>query len=194
MNTPSPHGELIQALLPPVSYDPQGPLLGASCTADGYTLDRSYAAAQSVLQGLIPFQDITWLAAYEAVYALPQACFEGEATLDERIIQLSIALRERYGVSREFYYWLGAVLGYSLTIEECSPFVASSCAGQFLYDTPWQYAWRVRTLESPRRFFRVGRSHAGDPLQTWGDARFECIFRKFAPAYTIVHFAYGNGD
>ena len=190
----SPHGELIRALLPPVSYDPLGAHVAASCTADGLALDRVYGASGKVLLGLEPFRDTDWLADYERVYGLPGPCFSGELSLDERIRQLALALRERRGISREFYLWLAGVFGYAVTIEEHSAFTAGSSAGQGLYNDFWRYVWTVRTVETPWRAFCAGRNSGGDALRIWGDDRFECIFRSFSPAYTVVHFAYGSNN
>jgi uncharacterized protein YmfQ (DUF2313 family) len=175
-----------------VSYDPLGERAAASCTADGLTLDRACAATEDVLLGLHPFRDIPWLEDYERVYGLPGPCFTGAPSLDERIVQLAVALRERRGVSREFYYWLAGVFGYSITIREYRPFIAGSKAGDPLSNGLWRYVWTIRARETPVRAFRAGRSNAGEPLRVWGDDRFECIFRSLAPAHTVLYFSYGE--
>ena len=190
----SPHGELLRALLPPVSYDPNAERVARSLTADGLTLDRVHAASMDVLNGLRPFQFLAWMERYEEVYGLPMPCFYGPLTMDERILQLAIALKERAGISASFYYWLAEIFGYSITIEEFTPFVAGSCAGQALSNGNWKYAWSVRTLETPVRQFRAGRNSAGDPLKQWGDERFECLFKHFAPAHVVTLFAYGQKE
>jgi uncharacterized protein YmfQ (DUF2313 family) len=222
----SPHGLLLRALLPPVSYDSGAALVALSCTADGLTLDRVRDAALEVLRGLDPFKDYGWLADYERVYGLPNPCFTGPLSLDMRIIQLAIALKERAGINREYYIWLAAVFGYEIDIHEYKPFRAGSKAGDPLTNGDWRYVWVVnvkiygtsqetvhytpfragskagdsltnyywdnyqRTKGNIGRHFRAGRSTAGEPLRQWGDDFFECVFRRAAPAHTILHFAY----
>lgn len=187
----SPHGRLLRALLPPQSYDPNADNISLSCEADGLTLDRVYSDAQTILDGLDPFAHQAWLADYERVYGLPDECTPTNAPLDVRLRQLAIALRERRGISREHYYWLAAALGYAITIEEYRPFVAGSRAGEDLFNGDWRYVWVVRAANSGVRRFAAGRSTAGEPLQAWGNELFECVFRRLAPAHTLVHFAYG---
>ena len=188
----SPHGALLRELLPPVSYDPAGALVAESCEADGLTLDLVYATALEILRGLAPLESVEWLPDYERVYGLPDECTPEGADLDLRLRQLAIALRERRGISREYYYWLAAVLGYEISVEEYLPFVAGSRAGEGLYNSDWYYAWLIRATGTGVRHFAAGRGCAGDPLQSWGDGLFECVFRRLAPAHTLVHFAYGD--
>ena len=176
--------------MPPVSYDVNADLLAKSLTVDGLALDRAHAHAENVLSGLTPFKHLGWLEAYEREYGLPDACFSGPLTLDERINQLAVALREEGGISREFYLWLAAVFGYALKIREFKPFRAGSKAGEPLTNGLWRYAWVLHSSGTRIRAFRAGRSRAGEPLRVWGDTRFECLFRKHAPAHTVLHFAY----
>ena len=192
MTLQSPHARLLRALLPPQSYDPNADNVGLSTEANGLTLDRAYLDALDVLRGLDPFAAQEWLADYERVYGLPDACTPADASLDVRLRQLAVALRERRGISREYYYWLAAVLGYSIEIEEYRPFVAGSRAGEPLFNGDWYYAWLIRATSTGTRHFAAGRSCAGEPLQAWGNELFECVFRRLAPAHTIVHFAYGH--
>ena len=188
----SPHARLLRALLPPASYDPNGEGVGRSTEADGLTLDRTYSAALDILNGLDPFAHQEWLEDYERVYGLPDECAPAGAPLDVRLRQLAIAARERRGISRAYYYWLAAVLGYDIAIEEYRPFVSGSLCGTPLYGEDWQYAWIVRARDVGVRRFVAGRSCAGEPLQAWGNELFECVFRRLAPAHTLVHFAYGD--
>lgn len=192
MTCTSPHARLLRALLPPQSYDPNAAEVALSCEADGLTLDRVYLDSLAVLNGLDPFANPEWLADYERVYGLPDECTPDNASLDMRLRQLAVALRERRGISRAYYYWLASVLGYDIVIEEYRPFVSGSRSGEALYNGDWQYAWLIRAASTGVRRFQAGRSAAGEPLQAWGNELFECVFRRLAPAHTLVHFAYGD--
>lgn len=185
------HADLLRALLPPVSYDANADGIAQSLTADGLALDRAAAAASTVLLGLVPFKHLAWLAAYEAEYGLPDECFSGERSLDARITQLAVALREEGGISQGFYEWLAAVFGYGKPeIQEFRPFRAGSRAGDSLTNGNWRYVWIIRTSGEYPRTFRAGRSCAGEALRTWGDITFECLFKKHGPAHALLHFAY----
>ena len=186
----SPHGELLRVLMPPVSYDTNADAMAQSLTADGLTLDRANKDAGNALLGLTPTKSLAWLEAYEKEYGLPDDCFTGPLSLDERITQLAIAMREEGGISREFYTWLASMFGYSLAIREFKPFRAGSKAGDALTNGNWRYVWILHTDGIYSRSFRAGRSCAGEPLRSWGNAAFECLFAKHAPAHTLLHFSY----
>lgn len=186
----SPHGELLRALMPPVSYDVNVENIAQSLTVDGLALDRAQANAEKALLGLNPFKSLAWIEVYEKEYGLPDDCFTGSLTLDERITQLVIALRERGGISHKFYAEFAAIFGYTLEIQEFRPFRAGSKAGDALTNGNWRYVWILRTSGTYIRTFRAGRSCAGESLRSWGNAVFECLFKKHAPAHTKLHFAY----
>lgn len=187
----SPHGDLLRALLPPVSYDAGAHGVATACTLTGLALDRADVAASNTLRGLSPFSSPAWFGAYEEVYNLPHACVAGLGGLDARVAGLARALRERGGISRAYYLWLAQVYGYAVTIKEYRPFTAGSRAGEPLSNGAWRYVWVVQAAQTPVRTFRAGRSCAGEPLRSWGDTGFECLFRDAAPAHTLIHFSYG---
>ena len=190
----SPHGRLLRALLPPQSYDPNADNVSLSVEADGLTLDRAYADALTLTNALNPFTFAQWLPDYERVYGLPDPCTPADAPLETRIRQLAVALQERRGISRRYYYWLAAVLGYEISIEEYLPFVAGSNAGNSLYNGNWRYVWVIRAQASGVQHFSAGRAVAGEPLRAWGDDLFECVFQRLAPAHTRLYFAYGEAS
>lgn len=203
------HAELLAQLLP-ASYALTGEIL-VELAAEGAALDKSLADSLLPFRGLTPAAVLEWLEDYERVYGLPGACRQQGLLLQERLALLAIALKERAGISRDYYVWLAAQLGYSITIEEYGQFKAGfSAAGDSLtnYQThftagssageslasgaPWQFVWVVHASDTPATQFRAGVSGAGEPLVSWSNTLLECAIRAAAPAHTAVHFAYGG--
>lgn len=204
------HAELLAMLLP-ASYALTGQI-EAELAAEGAALDTALAASLSPLRGLTPLEALEWLEDYERNYGLPGDCLQPSLLIQERLALLVIALAERAAINRDYYIWLAAQLGYTVTIEEYGQFKAGfSAAGDAItnYETlftagcragqslrqgaPWQYAWVVHVQGGePTTLFRAGVSAAGEPLASWSNQLLECAIRSAAPAHTVVHFAYGG--
>ena len=203
------HAELL-ALLLPNSYALTGQI-AAELAAEGASLDAVLAASLAPLRGLTPLQALEWLEDYERAYGLPGDCRQPGLLLQERLALLSIALVERSAINRDYFIWLAAQLGYTITIEEFGGFTAGfSAAGDRLTNSetlftagcragqplaqgaPWQYVWVVHAQGEPTTLFRAGVSAAGEPLVSWSNQLLECAIRNAAPAHTVVHFAYGG--
>ena len=93
------HKDLLAALLPPVSYDPNAEGVDRALTVEGAELDRVQAASAAVLGALRPWVWQQYLEDWERVYGLPGACSKGDQLLQERIAQLAVAFLERGGIS-----------------------------------------------------------------------------------------------
>lgn len=203
------HADLL-ALLLPASYALTGEI-SAELAAEGAVLDQALAVSLDPLRGLAPLQALEWLEDYESAYGLPGDCRQSGLLVQERLALLTVALAERAAITRDYYVWLAAQLGYAVTIEEFSGFKAGfSAAGDRLtnYESrfcagsrageslatgaPWQYVWLVRASDTPTTLFRAGVSAAGEPLASWTNTLLECAIRQAAPAHTTVHFVYGG--
>lgn len=186
------HANLLRGLLPPHSYDPNGPNISAQLEAEGATLDAALATAVRAVMGINPFRAMEWLEDWERTYGLPDACTRPDRPLQERIAALAITVQEQGGLSSAYYVRLAAMLGYTVTIREYTPFRAGSRAGDALTNGDWQWAWAVKAPAQTIHRFRAGRSAAGERLAHWGDELLECTLRRLAPAHTVVHFSYGG--
>ena len=185
------HKDLLAALLPPVSYDPNAEGVDLSLTVEGAELDRVQAASAAVLGALRPWQWQQYLPDWERVYGLPGACSKGDQLLQERIAQLAVAFLERGGISHAWLKRYAALAGYDITIDEFSPFKAGlSCAGDPLTNDDWSYAFRVNAPSDAPRVFKAGQSVAGEALRTWGDSILECIINQRKPAHAVALVAY----
>ncbi len=186
------HADLLALLLPPVSYAP-GERLDPELAAEGAALDTLHADAPRAARGINPFQAAEWIADYERVYGLPDACGLPGRTYQERLAALAFAVTERRGVSRAYFVRLAKLLGYDVTISEYKPFSAGSRAGDSLTNGGWRFAWCVHGPAVTVRRFAAGRSCAGEALAEWGDEHLECVMRRLKPAHTAVLFAYRPG-
>ncbi|GFK94411.1 hypothetical protein NNJEOMEG_02256 [Fundidesulfovibrio magnetotacticus] len=203
------HAELLAQLLPS-SYALTGPI-EAELAAEGAALDRALAVSLDPLRGLTPLQSLEWLEDYERCYGLPGHCRQPGLLIQERLALLTVALAERSAINRDYYVWLAAQLGYTITIQEFGQFLAGhSAAGDRLTNyegfftagsrageplrqgAPWQYVWVVHAGGEPTALFRAGVSAAGEPLASWSNALLECAIRAAVPAHTLFHFAYGG--
>lgn len=188
------HAQMLARLLPPEAYDPNQPNLEISLRAEGALLDKAYEDAYKLLRVIDPLRNREWLEDYERVYDLPNDIWPDDGTLENRILALAFAMREELGISKSFFIWLGSLLGYEIEIEEYSPFVAGSKAGQPLTNGDWVFVWIVKSKTSGVIKFRAGRGQAGQPLARWGNERLERIFNNLQAAYGKVYFSYGDSS
>lgn len=186
-----PHAELLRRLLPPDSYDPNGPKVHLSTEMEGRELDRALADLPHAVGALKPFTYREWIEDYERIYGLPNPCLRGDITYQERLQFVALAMRERSGISIDWLQTYAELVGYQVTITEFVPFRAGhSRAGDALTNDGWIYAFTVHAAGEIVRRFRAGRSTAGEKLRDWGEGPLECVINKYKPAHTVALFAY----
>ena len=186
-----PHAELLRRLLPPASYDPNGPKVHLSTELEGRELDRALADLPHAVGALKPFTYREWIEDYERIYGLPNPCLRGDITYQERLQFVALAMRERSGISIDWLQTYAELVGYQVTITEFVPFRAGhSRAGDALTNDGWIYAFTVHAAGEIVRRFRAGRSTAGEKLRDWGEGPLECVINKYKPAHTVALFAY----
>jgi len=129
---------------------------------------------------------------WERELALPGDCAPLEPSLMGRRDAVHSKLTERGGQSRQYFIDIAARLGFTITITEFRPFVASSLAGEVISNgTDWMYTWQVNAPAATVRPFVAG-SGAGEALASWGNALLQCAISEDKPAHTHVNFAYGG--
>lgn len=186
-----PHADLLRRLLPPVSYDPNGPKVHLSTEMEGRELDRVLADLPHAVGALKPFTYREWIEDYERIYQLPHACLRGDITYQERLQFVALAMRERAGISIDWLQQYAELAGYQVTITEFLPFRAGlSRTGDALTNGDWIYAFTVHAAGEIVRRFCAGRSTAGEKLRDWGEGPLECIINKYKPAHAVALFAY----
>jgi uncharacterized protein YmfQ (DUF2313 family) len=160
-------------------------------TAISETWARIDASDVSLANEALPDTTTQLLPNWERVAGIPDECSDIGDTLQVRRANLITKLTNGGGQSKAYFIELAATLGYTITITESRPFqVGRSKTGDPLNNAPWQFAWQVHSALNTVIFFRADQSSAEEPLESWSNARLECFIRRYAPAHTVVSFAY----
>jgi len=145
---------------------------------------------------------------WESQLGLPDECTPEGLTLDERRAQLVQKLTNIGGLSKTFYEFIGAQLGFDIVVENRvnfvagraragdlltnyfnRHFVAGSKAGQFLTEIGWRYYFNVQLPITAAQHFVAG-SVAGTALRTFSNPLMECTIRKLKPAHGSATFTF----
>ncbi|RQY36539.1 YmfQ family protein [Burkholderia stagnalis] len=184
------HAELLGRLLPLVTYDPRESRLAAELAAEGKTLDRALADAETIVNGITPFFALQLLPDWERVCGITST---EDATLQQRVSTVVAKVNETGGMSIPYFTRLAATLGYRIEIIEPDPFrVDEGVIGDAIWIEDIVYEWAVIVHGSPSLeiYFRVDESAVGEPLLTFADPILESVFQDLKPADTFVYFIY----
>ncbi len=156
---------------------------------EGKHLDSAQARAEVLLKETFPAQSYELLCCWERVCGLIPGV---EDTLQARRDTVIRKLRERGGLSKQYFINLAVTMGYPITIEELHPFMAGSGkAGDTLYVKESIFIWRVRVAGKAFYYFRAGQSAAGERLLWWpAQTVLENLFNELKPAHTYIIFDY----
>ncbi|HAX5272883.1 TPA: DUF2313 domain-containing protein [Escherichia coli] len=182
--------DLFRAMLPPVSYDPNGKYISAELTAEANVMEAVKASAARVLASITPLQASMTLSDWERVYeVIPR---DG-ATQQERRQNILVKMVATGGLSIPYFKSLAASLGYTITITEPRAFrVGINRCGDRLLIPEIRWVWQVNVIgiKTPLYRFRTGASATGEPLLTFGESVLENTFRDLKPAFTYCYFTY----
>lgn len=193
-NTPEDYLTQFQKLLPRGRIWHRG--WGWVQDADLLTLMPMWSRLQDRLNDLIdqifPCTTTELLPEWENTLGLPDPCIGVLSTLQERTAAVCAKFAARGGQSMEYFIRLAASMGYQIDIEQFAPFRASiNRVGDPLFDEAWAYAWRIVVQAEPVIiWFRVNESAVQEPLATWGIQTLQCMLERYAPANTVLIFAY----
>ena len=146
---------------------------------------------------------------WESMLGLPDECTPSEQTEQERIDQVVQKFTNIGGLSKNFYEYVGAQLGFPevevknwrnfvagrgragdpITNYWDRTFVAGSLAGDPLKDIGWLYYFNVE-LPASASFQFVAGSLAGDPLREFGNELLECTYKQIKPANAGITFSF----
>jgi len=185
---------LLNQLLPLVSYSPGEPFLDASLRSEADMFQSLDASAGLAEGGVTPFYARSLITDWERVLELVPP--EG-ATYQQRMQRVLAKLAEVGGLSIPYFTRLAASLGYTITIDEPQPFRAGvNRAGDSLWVEDIIWVWRVNVQNSGTQVyrFRAGSSAAGERLTAFGDPVIEDVFRDLKPAHTFCYFAYQENE
>lgn len=146
---------------------------------------------------------------WETFLGIPDECTPDGQTDDERRLQIVQKLTNIGGLSKTFYEFIGAQLGFPTVVVENRinflagraragdlltnyfnrHFVAGSLAGTRLAEPGWRFYFNVELPITASSHFVAG-SLAGTPLQSFSNELLECTFRKLKPANAGVTFTF----
>lgn len=154
-------------------------------------LARLDARSFKLLDEADPRTTFEMITDWERVVGLPDECSEENQTLQQRREAIVARLIQSGSINKQLYIDLAAALGYTVTVTDYKQFrTGRSRVGDALWNGDWRWAFTVTAPLDTVRYFRTGLSVAGEPLANWGNDKLECVLAKFAPAGTIILFAY----
>lgn len=165
--------EQLQALLPPVSYDPNGRNLKAQLAGEAAVLGDALAGLEAVEKAIFPETAGEFIADWERIYGLIPA---PDATQDERVQDVLAAMGDLGGQSIPYFIRLASLFGVPASIETFRiPVVDLVSTGDAIYSGDWPFTWRVDA-----------------PLSAYISSAMETRITERRPGNTDVIFGYGK--
>lgn len=163
---------------------------------------------QQMILEIDPTKTFESLDQWENVMGIPDECTpDGQSTAARRT-QIVQKLTNIGGLSKTFYEFIAAQLGFPTTVVKNwtnftagslagdpltnyfnRHFVAGSLAGTPLSEIGWRYYFNVEMPASATTHFVAG-SVAGTAIRTFTNELVECTMRKLKPAHSGVTFSF----
>lgn len=165
--------EQLQALLPPVSYDPLGKYLLAQLGAEAGALEYAVASLEAVQGAIFPATAGDYIADWERVFDLVPA---SDASQEERVIAVETAMSDLGGQSIPYFIRLAARMGLVVTIDINKRALTNIAAvGDPVPDGDLIYQWLINA-----------------PITSYRALAFEALVQRRRPANTEVTVGYGK--
>lgn len=193
MTTPR-HLAVLQQLLPPVSYDPNGQHIKVELTATAIVLDDLQDSAARVLTAIDPAKVTELLAEWEKDYGLPDSC-NGEVptTTEERLGALYAKMVSHLPLTIPLLESIAASIGFVGTqVKKRQPANCTSPCNTLLNGEIHRFVLDVFSPYQQQIYFANCISPCNAPLAVFGKPLLECVFRKLEPAYALFKFHYGE--
>jgi uncharacterized protein YmfQ (DUF2313 family) len=184
---------LLQRLLPPGKAWTRAP--GAALTEVLTGAAQVLARLDTQIEKIVTERDtrttIDLLREHEIDLGLPDECTEVGATIEERRKAAHAKLIALGALSPAYYIGLAEALGYTVTIDEFTPFWCGvGACGDPCGEQENIFFWRVNIETTEVSvFFTAGSSQCGDPLQTALQGNeVVCLLRRLKPGHTQLIF------
>lgn len=158
---------------------------------------RIHGRVLDLLRESDPRTTFEMLEDWERALGLPDNCTNTLApTVEARRDNVVAKFIGAGGQSRAYYIAIAARMGYTITIEEFTPFrVGRSRVGDPILGEEWTWVWQVNGPAVSIRYFRTGVSQMGERLRSWeGNGPLECRLNQLKPAHTLIIFSYPELD
>jgi len=192
MTTPR-HLPVLQQLLPPVSYDPNGQHIKVELTATAVVLDNLQDSAARILTAIDPAKVPELLDEWEKDYGLPDAC-NGQAptTTEERLGALYAKMVSHLPLTIPLLESIAASIGFvDTTVTKRQPATCISPCNTLLNGEAHRFVLDVNSPYEQSVQFASCVSPCNAPLAVFEEPLLECVFRKLEPAYALFKFHYG---
>ncbi len=166
------------------------PVLVQTCRGLVQLYPDNATRALNLLTDAFPVAPVELLPEWEDTLGLPGPCAGASPSLQAR--QQSVAARfvASGGQTVAYYTNVAAALGYTITIQQFTPYRVGEPVGNPLCSEAWASAWQVNGPLLTIDWFEVGRNMVGDPLATWGNTTLQCELNRLKPAHTTLLFNY----
>ena len=148
--------------------------LVSSFAVEVHRITDAIDGTDGLIVEIIPSTAVELLPDYETLLGLPYPGFNLSGTTAGRQADICQALIAQGGQTVAYYLTIVAAHGHvGATIDDSyAPFTTGMTCGLPLYGTAWVFYWQVNMVESGP------------------DSLLEYLITKYAPAHTIVGFAY----
>ncbi|WP_322055619.1 YmfQ family protein [Burkholderia cenocepacia] len=148
---------------------------------------RHVASNNYLLVDAFPSATVELLPEWEAALGLPDPCAGESPTRAQRQAQVVARFTNSGGASISYFINYAKNLGFDVTVSEFTPFrVGQHSAGDSVGVEGWAHTWRINAPSTTINYFRAGRSTAGEPLASWGNAVLFCEMNALKPAHTLL--------
>lgn len=191
--TTSRHLPVLQKLLPPVSYDPNGENVKAELSGTAKVLDDLQDSANRVLQAPNPAKVPELLPEWEAAYGLPDSCDGTPATTtEERLGALAAKESSRLPLTLPKLEAIAASVGFPDTeVKKRYPANCTSLCNSLLNGERQRFVMDVFTPYERQVTPATCVSPCTAPLAVYEKPLLECVFHKLEPAHALFKFHYG---
>ena len=151
---------------------------------------RNTAAAAQVLIDASPATTQNLLVEWENSLGLPDPCTAANPSIEQRQAAVRAKFGARGALTTAYFITLAAVLGFTITITEFSPYAVDMPCDEPLLEPEWAFIWQVNAPQITTFYFSVEESSVDDPLETYDAGELVCRITQDAPAETLILFVF----
>ncbi|PTQ91282.1 putative phage tail protein [Agitococcus lubricus] len=191
--TTSRHLAVLQQLLPPVSYDPNGQHIKAELTATSIVLDALQDSAARVLAAIDPAKVAELLDEWEKDYGLPDSC-NGEVptTTEERLGALYAKMVSHLPLTIPLLESIAESIGFAGTqVKKRQPTTCVDPCNTLLNGEIHRFVLNVLTPYVRSQQMAHCTAACNSAIAFIEEPLLECVFRRLQPAYAFFQFYYG---
>ncbi|MBR8435194.1 DUF2313 domain-containing protein [Burkholderia cenocepacia] len=147
------------------------------------------ARAANLLVDAFPASTYELLPEWEATLGLPDPCAGEAPTTEQRVAQVVERLVATGGQSIAYFTAVAKAIGYTITVKQFVPSQFGMTFGSPFGGDEWAFAWMISAPNFSVNELTFGGSF-GTPFTAWGNNVLQCELARYAPAHTILMFAY----